>query len=105
MSVPPEGRIRTIATVGNATVRFFRTIFSEKVFIKSVIFKIISKEISRAEHEYMNIHPPPPINPLAMALLLNRLGVKLDENLNWDSHIEIVCKKASAAVDETYKAL
>ncbi len=26
------------------------------------------------------------------------LGVKLDENLNWDSHIEMICKKASAAI-------
>ena len=25
-------------------------------------------------------------------------GVKLDEDLNWDSHIEIICKKASAAI-------
>ncbi len=34
-----------------------------------VIFKFISKEISWAEHEYMNIHPPPPpINALATAL-------------------------------------
>ncbi len=31
--------------------------------LKSVVFKIISKEISRAEHEYMNIHPPPPPPP------------------------------------------
>ena len=34
--------------------------------MKSVGFKLISKEISRAEHEYMNIHPP--INALATAL-------------------------------------
>ncbi len=34
--------------------------------LKSVVFKLISKEISRAEHEYMNIHPP--INALATAL-------------------------------------
>jgi hypothetical protein len=26
------------------------------------------------------------------------LGVKLDENLNWDSHVEMICKKASAAI-------
>ena len=40
--------------------------------LKSVVFKLflISKEISRAEHEYMNIHPPPPppINALGTAL-------------------------------------
>ena len=37
--------------------------------LKSDVFKLISKEISRAEHEYMNIHPPP-INALATALAL-----------------------------------
>jgi hypothetical protein len=38
--------------------------------LKSVVFKLISKEISRAEHKYMNIHPLPhtPINALAMSL-------------------------------------
>ena len=36
--------------------------------LKSVVFKLISKENSRAEHEYMNIPPPPPINALATAL-------------------------------------
>ncbi len=43
--------------------------------LKSVVFKLISKEISRAEHEYMNIHPPPPppINALATALIQPRL--------------------------------
>ena len=28
----------------------------------------MSKETSRAEHEYMNKHPPPPINVLATAV-------------------------------------
>ncbi len=32
--------------------------------------KFISKEIRRAEHEYMNIHPPPPINALVTPLAL-----------------------------------
>ena len=41
----------------------------DEFLLKSVVFKLISKEISRAEHEYMNIHPPPPpINALATAL-------------------------------------
>ena len=30
--------------------------------------KLISKEVSRAEPEYMNMHPPPPISVLATAL-------------------------------------
>ena len=33
--------------------------------------KFISKEICRAEHEYMNIHPPPPpINALVTPLVV-----------------------------------
>ena len=41
----------------------------DEFLLKSVVFKQISKEISRAEHEYMNIPPPPPpINALATAL-------------------------------------
>ncbi len=28
--------------------------------LKSIVFKFISKETSREEHKYMNIHPPPP---------------------------------------------
>ena len=39
----------------------------DEFLLKSVVFKLISKEISRAEHEYMNI-PPPQINTLATAL-------------------------------------
>ena len=43
----------------------------DEFLLKSVVFKLISKEISWAEHEYMNIHPPPPlINALATALNL-----------------------------------
>jgi len=32
------------------------------------------------------------------------LGVQIDENLSWDSHIDMICKKASAGIwsDETY---
>ncbi len=44
----------------------------DEFLLKSVVFKLISKEISRAEQEYMNIPPPPPpaINALAMALAI-----------------------------------
>ena len=45
----------------------------DEFLLKSVVFKFISNEISQAEHEYMNIHPPPPtINAPATALV--RLG-------------------------------
>ena len=44
-------------------------ILPDEFLVKSVVFKLISKEISRAEHEFMNIPPPPPpINALATAL-------------------------------------
>ena len=33
--------------------------------------QLISKEIRRAEREYMNMHPPPPINALVSALHLS----------------------------------
>ena len=39
----------------------------DEFLLKSVVFKLISKEISREEHEYMNIHPP--INAVATALV------------------------------------
>ena len=44
----------------------------DEFLLKSVVFKLISKEISRAEHEYMNIHSP--INAVATALFIR---------LNW----------------------
>ena len=49
------------------------TLTSNRVIvIYSNTFRLLmyreSAEISRAEHEYMNIHPPPPINLLAAAL-------------------------------------
>ena len=31
----------------------------DEFLLKSVVFKFVSKEISRTEHEYMNITPPP----------------------------------------------
>ena len=36
--------------------------FADGFLLKSVVFKLFSKEISRAEHEYMNTPPPPPPN-------------------------------------------
>ena len=45
-------------------------VLPDEFLLKSVVFKLISKEISRAEHEYMNLHPPPPppINALVTSL-------------------------------------
>ncbi len=45
-------------------------------------FKFISKEISRAEHEYMNIHPPPPpqINALVSPLAILTAKIRFDSS-------------------------
>ena len=43
-------------------------IYSGYARLTSFEINLISKETSRAEPEYMNIHPPPPINVLATAL-------------------------------------
>ena len=40
-------------------------------FLSQLFLRFILKELSRAEHEYMNIHPPPyhhPIKPLVLPL-------------------------------------
>ncbi len=51
--------------------------------LKSVVFKLISKEISRAEHEYMNIPPPPPpINALGTALVTTLFIATDDKQLH-----------------------
>ena len=45
-----------------------RKLYSISICELSFEMKLISKEVSRAEPEYMNIHPPPPISVLATAL-------------------------------------
>ncbi len=45
---------------GGGDVYSYIRVTPEEFLLKSVVFKLISKEISRAEHEYMNIPPPPP---------------------------------------------
>ncbi len=40
---------------------------------------VISKEISRAEHEYMNTPPPPPIYALATALSMARMSLNVPQ--------------------------
>ena len=53
-------------------------VMPDEFLLKSVVFKLISKEINPAEHPYMNIHPPPPppINAVATAL-----AIRLKRNL------------------------
>ena len=47
----------------------FIFIYSGSARLTSFEINFISKETSRARPEYMNIHPPPPINALATALV------------------------------------
>ncbi len=68
--ITKQGRSRAlIGGLGGGGVYSYIRVTPDGFLLKSVVFKLISKEISRAEHEYMNIHPPPPpINALATAL-------------------------------------
>ena len=51
-------------------------IFIYSGYARLIPFEInfITKENSRAESEYMNIHPPPPVSVLAPALVLTLPG-------------------------------
>ena len=54
---------------GGGGVYSYIRVMPDGFLLKSVVFKFISKEISRAYHEYMNTPPPPsPMNALATAL-------------------------------------
>ena len=65
-----------VSSVKNVTRAVARTligggcilIYSGYARLTSFEINFILKETSRAEPEYMNIHPPPPINVLATAL-------------------------------------
>ncbi len=57
---------RALIGGGGGGVYSYIRVMPDGFLLKSVVFKFISKEISRAEHKYMNIHPP--INTLATAL-------------------------------------
>ena len=61
---------------GGGSVYSYIRVMPDGFLLKSVVFKFISKEISRAEHEYMNIPPPPPpINALATALNMSLMNI------------------------------
>ncbi len=47
-------------SLGGGGVYSYICVMPDEFLLKSVVFKLISKDISRAEHEYMNIHSPPP---------------------------------------------
>ncbi len=53
-------------------------VLPDEFLLKSDVFTFISKEISPAEHEYLNIPPPPPpINALATALRMCTIYLEL----------------------------
>ncbi len=45
---------------GGGGVYSYIRVMPDGILLKSAVFKLVSKEISRADHEYMNIHPPLP---------------------------------------------
>ena len=55
------------APSGNSEFCFPSSLNVSLDFVSGEI-KLVSKEVSRAEPEYMNIHPPPPISVLATDL-------------------------------------
>ena len=61
---------RALIGGGGGGVYSYIRVMPDEFLLKSVVFKLISKDISRAEHDYMNIPPPPPINALATAMNL-----------------------------------
>ncbi len=61
-----RGATRALIWGGGGVYSYIR-VLPDEFLLKSVVFKFISKEISRAENEYMNTAPPSPtpINALA----------------------------------------
>ena len=61
-------RIRAVARalIGGGGGGVYIRVMPNGFLLKSVVFKLISKEISPAYHEYMNIHPPPPLPQLTL---------------------------------------
>ena len=53
---------------GGGAYSYIRVLPDEFLLKSTVMTNWFSKEIRRAEREYMNIYPPPPINALVTAL-------------------------------------
>ena len=58
--------------------------------------KLISKEVSRAEPEYMNIHPPPPPPPISV--LATALSIRYSQ-----AEIKQTSKFKSETVEENWE--
>ena len=71
-------RIRAVARAliggGGGGVYSYIRVMPDGFLLKSVVFKLISKEISRAYHEYMNT-PPPPSHRCGWIYLLVVVGI------------------------------
>ena len=66
---------------GGGGVYSYICVLPNESLLKSVVFKFISKEISQAEHKYMNIQPPPPpprINALVTPLFSDLSVVNIE---------------------------
>ena len=63
----PKSRAGAKTLIGGEGVVY---LYNYSVYARLISFEInfITQETSRAEPEYMNIHPPPPISVLAPAL-------------------------------------
>ena len=60
---------------------------------------------SKHNSDSLNCNTPVLINnqPITRVLSFIFLGVKLDENLNWDEHVEMICNKVGAGRHRSYE--
>ena len=59
--------------IGGGGAYSYIHVLPDQFLSKLINLNLISKETSRAKHEYMNKHPPPPpINVLATAVMIKR---------------------------------
>ena len=70
----------TRALIWGGGVYLYIRVLPDEFLLKSVVFKFISKEISRAEHEYMNIPPPPPSPINALVTPLNNSTIIIENS-------------------------
>jgi hypothetical protein len=56
-TITPITRAVARALIGGGRCCSYIRVMPDEFLLKSVVFKLISKDISRAEYEYMNIHP------------------------------------------------
>ena len=62
-------RAVTKALIGRGGAYSYIRVLPDEFLLKSTVMTTVWKEIRRAEREYVNIHPPPPINALVTDLM------------------------------------